>query len=99
MSQWSLTVDSGALWGCLLKQRECLEQASVLPPSPQTHYMGFQGVLETVYVHISFPVQCGVMETARNFYSQAVPQESWPLATCMNLGKLLTFKGPEFLGL
>lgn len=96
MSQWSLMVDSE--WGAVGVPAEA-KGMSFLPPSPQTHYLGFQGVLETVYVYISFPVHCGVMETARNFYSQAVPRVSWPLATSMNSGKLLTFEGPEFLGL
>lgn len=43
-----------------------------------------------------FPIQCGVMETTQDFDLKAMSQT---LPTCMNLGKLLTFDGPDFLDL
>lgn len=43
-----------------------------------------------------FPIQCGVMETTQDFDLKAVSQTP---PTCMNLGKLLIFDGPDFLHL
>ena len=81
-------------------EAKSMSRAGILSASATTNSLtwvsGCSG--DRICVH-SVPVQCGVMGRAQNFDSQAVPPESWPLVTWVSSGKLLTFKGPEFLGL